>query len=82
MRLLIVGSGGREHALALRLADELDVQTIVCAPGNPGMTQVARLVALGRSYRLLQTIMLLVIGPYALLICTFWAWWGGYCPPV
>ena len=44
MRLLIVGSGGREHALALRLADEPDVQTIVCAPGNPGMTQVARLV--------------------------------------
>jgi len=39
------------------------------------------LVALGRSYRLLQTVMLLVIGPYALLICTFWAWWGGYCPP-
>jgi len=32
MRLLIVGSGGREHALGLRLADEPDVQTIVCAP--------------------------------------------------
>jgi phosphoribosylamine--glycine ligase len=43
MRVLIVGSGGREHALAIRVASEPDVDTIICAPGNPGMSQVAHL---------------------------------------
>jgi phosphoribosylamine--glycine ligase len=46
MRVLIVGSGGREHALAIRVASEPDVDTIICAPGNPGMSQVARLAPL------------------------------------
>ena len=41
MRLLVVGSGGREHALALRLATDPGVSGIVCAPGNPGMARVA-----------------------------------------
>lgn len=42
LRVLIVGSGGREHALAWRLAGEPDVETVIVAPGNPGMTDVAR----------------------------------------
>ncbi len=44
MRLLIVGGGGREHALAWKLAAESQVSAVVCAPGNPGITQVARVV--------------------------------------
>ncbi|HEY7059080.1 MAG TPA: phosphoribosylamine--glycine ligase [Vicinamibacterales bacterium] len=43
MKVLIVGSGAREHALASKLAVESGVDTIVCAPGNPGMARVARL---------------------------------------
>jgi phosphoribosylamine--glycine ligase len=42
MKVLIIGSGGREHAIAWRLAAEPGVQAIVCAPGNPGMARVAR----------------------------------------
>jgi phosphoribosylamine--glycine ligase len=42
MRVLLIGAGGREHALATALAADPDVRTIVCAPGNPGMATVGR----------------------------------------
>ena len=45
MRILILGGGGREHALAWRLARDPDVRDVLCAPGNPGIGQVARLVS-------------------------------------
>jgi phosphoribosylamine---glycine ligase len=41
--ILILGSGGREHALAWRLARDRSRPTLVCAPGNPGMQDLARL---------------------------------------
>src|SRR3954454_13528428 len=37
MRVLVLGSGAREHALAARLALDGQTDQIVCAPGNPGM---------------------------------------------
>ena len=43
MKILVVGSGGREHAIAWRLAQDQQAHTIICAPGNPGMSAVARL---------------------------------------
>lgn len=42
MRLLIVGNGGREHALAWRLARDPGVTEVVCVPGNPGIAGVGR----------------------------------------
>lgn len=37
MRVLILGGGGREHALAWRLSRDADVTEVLCAPGNPGI---------------------------------------------
>ncbi len=42
MKLLIVGSGGREHALAWKLKQSTEVSEILCAPGNAGTAQVGR----------------------------------------
>ena len=44
MKVLIFGSGGREHALAWTAARSKRVTEIVCAPGNGGMAAIARLV--------------------------------------
>ncbi len=41
MRVLIVGSGGREHALAWKLAQSPHVEAIFAAPGSDGMALVA-----------------------------------------
>ena len=43
MKVLVIGSGGREHALAWALASSKRVTEVVCAPGNGGIAQVARL---------------------------------------
>jgi phosphoribosylamine--glycine ligase len=45
MKLLIVGSGGREHALTWKLAQSPLVSKLFCVPGNPGMAQVAQCVS-------------------------------------
>ena len=39
MKILVLGSGAREHALASRLAAEPGVSTVLCAPGNPGLAR-------------------------------------------
>jgi phosphoribosylamine---glycine ligase len=44
MKVLVIGSGGREHALAWAIAQSNRVSEIVCAPGNGGIASVARCV--------------------------------------
>jgi phosphoribosylamine--glycine ligase len=46
MRVLVVGSGGREHALAWKISKSPLVERLFAAPGNPGIAQVATLVPL------------------------------------
>jgi len=44
MKILVVGSGGREHALAWKLKQSKKVKNIYCAPGNAGMMRIAKCV--------------------------------------
>ena len=47
MKVLIVGSGGREHAIAWKVAQSKKVDKIYCAPGNAGISEVAECVPIG-----------------------------------
>ena len=47
MKVLIVGSGGREHAIATSVSKSPKVDKIYCAPGNAGIGQIAECVAIG-----------------------------------
>ncbi len=70
MKVLVVGGGGREHALAWKIARSSRVDRVYCAPGNPGIAQVAECVdiaatdidALGR-FAVENRIDLTVVGP-------------------
>ena len=44
MKVLLVGSGGREHALAWALAGSRECHALYCAPGNAGIEECAGLV--------------------------------------
>ncbi len=47
MKVLIVGSGGREHAIAMSVAKSDKVEKIYCAPGNAGIAEYAECLAIG-----------------------------------
>ncbi len=75
MKILIVGSGGREHTLAWKLAQSPTVDQIYCAPGNGGIAQIATCVDLPTDdlYGLAdfaerESIDLTIIGPEAPLV--------------
>ena len=75
MRLLVVGSGGREHALVEALARSPQAEEIFAAPGNPGMTSVAELVDIPvddlislRNFARTVGIDLTIVGPEAPLV--------------
>ena len=47
MKVLVVGSGGREHALVWKIAQSAKVEKVFCAPGNAGISQSAECVNIG-----------------------------------
>ncbi|OPA73427.1 phosphoribosylamine--glycine ligase [Paenibacillus selenitireducens] len=70
MRILVVGRGGREHAIVWALRKSEKVKHIICAPGNAGIAQLAECVDIAESqfeelaqYAVDQAIDLVVIGP-------------------
>ncbi|MGN1349914.1 MAG: phosphoribosylamine--glycine ligase [Anaerovoracaceae bacterium] len=70
MKILIVGSGGREHAIAWKLAQSSRVEKLYCAPGNAGIAQVAECVPVKaediegiRDFAVSNGIDMAVIGP-------------------
>ena len=75
MRVLIVGQGGREHALAWALAASPLLSTLFIAPGNPGTAKLGTNVAIGAldvpalvAFALAEKIDLVVPGPEAPLV--------------
>ena len=47
MKILVVGGGGREHAICWKLAQSPKAEKIYCAPGNAGISEVAECVSIG-----------------------------------
>ena len=44
MKVLVVGGGGREHAICWKLSNESNIEKIYCAPGNAGIADVAECI--------------------------------------
>ena len=71
MDILLIGSGGREHAICYGLKKSKLVDTIYCAPGNPGMAEIAKCVDLPSDnasiaeFAAEKKVGLVVIGPEA-----------------
>jgi len=68
MKVLIVGSGGREHAIAWKCAQSKKADIVFVAPGNPGMENVAQLIQVQNTEELIrfvkdEGIRLTIIGP-------------------
>jgi len=75
MNILILGSGGREHAFALKLSESKKINQLFVAPGNAGTSQVATNLAISatnftavKEAVLTNNIKMVVVGPEALLV--------------
>ncbi|MFM7841639.1 MAG: phosphoribosylamine--glycine ligase, partial [Nitrospira sp.] len=72
MKILVIGSGGREHALTWKIAHSPRVSKLYCAPGNAGIEQVAICVPIQaddiaglKAFVVQEGIDLTVVGPEA-----------------
>ena len=71
MRILVIGSGGREHALVWKLSQSPEVEKVYAAPGNPGMARCGECVAVAASFlEVAESVKadLTVVGPEAPLV--------------
>lgn len=75
MRILVVGGGGREHALVWKIAQSPLVDSLYCAPGNPGIAKLAECIDIAvddidalKDFALEKEIDLTVVGPEAPLV--------------
>jgi phosphoribosylamine--glycine ligase len=74
MKVLVIGSGGREHAIAWKLLQSPRVKSIVAVPGNAGLAQLGRCVSLEGGHQTLlkfaedEGVGLTVVGPEAPLV--------------
>ena len=70
MKVLVIGSGGREHALCWKIAQSVRVSKVFCAPGNGGIGEIAENVDIGPNeidklldFAIKESIDLTVVGP-------------------
>ena len=70
MNVLLIGSGGREHAIALKISESKNISSLFCSPGNPGTGKIATNILLDISdhqliinFCLKEQIDLVIIGP-------------------
>ncbi|MBD7970052.1 phosphoribosylamine--glycine ligase [Paenibacillus gallinarum] len=70
MDILVIGAGGREHAIVWSLSKSEKVNTIYCAPGNAGISQIAQCVPIGvhefeklADFAIQKEVGLVVVGP-------------------
>ena len=82
MKVLIVGGGGREHAIATCVAKSPKVDKIYCAPGNAGIGQIAECVPIGAmefdkivAFAKEQAIDLTIVGMDDPLSADWWMHW-------
>ena len=75
MKILLLGSGGREHAMAWKIAQSPKLEKLYIAPGNPGMASLGETVALGATdvatvgnFVIQNNIDMLVVGPEVPLV--------------
>ncbi|RBP67470.1 phosphoribosylamine--glycine ligase [Alkalibaculum bacchi] len=75
MNILVIGSGGREHALVWKISQSSRVEKIYCAPGNPGIGQLAQCVNISVedldglvSFAVENAVDLTVVGPEVPLV--------------
>ena len=75
MKVLVIGGGGREHSLVWKIAQSPEVSKIFCAPGNPGISELAECIditadqtSLLCEFAVKENIGLTVVGPEAPLV--------------
>jgi phosphoribosylamine--glycine ligase len=75
MKVLVIGGGGREHSLVWKIAQSPEVSKIFCAPGNPGISELAECIditadqtSLLCEFAVKENIDLTVVGPEAPLV--------------